>query len=109
VLRFAKAHRPHVITKSGLMAGLGESNAEVNELLGDLRAAHTNIATIGQYLQPTRRNLPVAEFVTPERFEAYRAYGMTLGFQNVFSGPFVRSSYMADLVSDSASGNDEAL
>jgi lipoic acid synthetase len=61
-----------------------------------------DVATIGQYLQPTRRNLPVAEFVTPEKFERYREYGMRLGFKMVFSGPFVRSSYMADLVSEEA-------
>jgi lipoyl synthase len=108
VLRFAKAYRPQALTKSGLMAGLGEAAEEVHQLLGDLRAANADIATIGQYLQPTRRNLPVAEFVTPEKFDAYRDHGLTLGFQMVFSGPFVRSSYMADVVSESATGNDQA-
>ena len=102
VLRFAKSYRPEALTKSGLMVGLGETCAEVETLLGDLRAANTDIATIGQYLQPTRRNLPVAEFVTPRQFEAYRSYGRGLGFRNVFSGPLVRSSYMADLVSEEA-------
>ena len=62
----------------------------------------TQIATIGQYLQPTRRNLPVEEFVAPAQFEAWREYGLSLGFQAVFSGPLVRSSYMADLVSEEA-------
>ena len=62
------------------------------------------VATIGQYLQPTRKNMPVEEYVTPEKFEAYRAYGMSIGFKMVFSGPFVRSSYMADLVNDRAHG-----
>jgi lipoic acid synthetase len=65
-------------------------------------AAQVDVATIGQYLQPTRRNLPVAEYVTPEKFERYRQFGMSLGFKMVFSGPFVRSSYMADRVSEEA-------
>jgi lipoic acid synthetase len=60
------------------------------------------VATIGQYLQPTRRNLRVAEYVTPAQFEAYREFGLGLGFKMVFSGPLVRSSYMADLVSEQA-------
>ena len=61
------------------------------------------MATIGQYLQPTRRNLQVAEYVTPAQFEAWRDFGLALGFKMVFSGPLVRSSYMADLVSEQAS------
>ena len=60
------------------------------------------MATIGQYLQPTRRNLPVAEFVGPRQFAEYREYGLSLGFKAVFSGPLVRSSYMAELVSEEA-------
>ena len=90
------------LVKSGFMVGLGETEAEVRELLGDLRAAGTDIATIGQYLQPTRRNLPVAEYIEPRQFEAYREYGLSLGFRAVFSGPLVRSSYMADEVSEEA-------
>lgn len=100
VLAFAKHYRPDVLTKSGLMVGLGEGQQEVQKLLADIRTSATDIATIGQYLQPTRRNLPVAEFITPARFEGYRTYGLGLGFRNVFSGPFVRSSYMADEVSE---------
>ena len=103
VLRAAKQYRPDVLTKSGLMAGLGETPAEVNELLGDLqREASADVATIGQYLQPTRRNLPVMSYVTPEQFDAYRRYGLSIGFKMVFAGPFVRSSYMADQVSEEA-------
>jgi len=102
VLRFARAHAPAVLTKSGFMVGLGETQDEVHTLLGDLLQAGTDVATIGQYLQPTRRNLPVVEYVAPERFESYRAHGMALGFKMVFSGPLVRSSYMADAVSDQA-------
>jgi lipoic acid synthetase len=103
VLRFARRHQPDVMTKSGFMAGLGETGAEVEQLLRDLREQDVDVATIGQYLQPTRRNLRVAEYVTPAQFEAYREYGLALGFRMVFSGPLVRSSYMADLVSEQAS------
>jgi lipoyl synthase len=102
VLRFGKHYRPDALTKSGLMVGLGESAEEVEELLRDIMNAEVDVATIGQYLQPTRRNLPVAEYVTPQKFEAYRDYGLSIGFKMVFSGPFVRSSYMADHVSEEA-------
>ena len=102
VLRFAKLHRPEALTKSGLMVGLGETEAEVHALLADLRSVSVDVATIGQYLQPRRRRLPVEEFVRPETFEGYRRYGEALGFRAVFSGPFVRSSYMADEVAGAA-------
>ena len=103
VLRFAREYRPAALTKSGLMVGLGESAAEVGALLGDLARAQVDVATIGQYLQPTRRNLAVAEYVTPEQFEAYRRSGLAAGLRMVFSGPFVRSSYMAEMVNEEAS------
>jgi lipoic acid synthetase len=102
VLRFARRHRPDVMTKSGFMAGLGETADEVENLLRDLREQDVDVATIGQYLQPTRRHLSVAEYVPPEQFERYRAYGLSIGFRMVFSGPLVRSSYMADLVNEKA-------
>jgi len=102
VLAFARRHRPNVLTKSGLMVGLGERPEEVNVLLEDLRDAGTEVATIGQYLQPTRRNRRVAEYVRPEQYDAWRDYGLSIGFKHVFAGPFVRSSYMADLVSHQA-------
>ncbi len=102
VLAFARAHRPQVMTKSGFMVGLGEDGAEIEQLLTDLRASDVDVATIGQYLQPTRRNLQVAEYVTPERFAQFRDFGLQLGFKMVFSGPLVRSSYMADLVNEEA-------
>ena len=102
VLRFARQYRSDVLTKSGLMVGLGESVDEVPELLRDILNAGVDVATIGQYLQPTRRNLKVAEFVTPAQFDAYRDFGLSLGFKMVFSGPFVRSSYMADRVNQQA-------
>jgi lipoic acid synthetase len=102
VLQFGKRYRPDVLTKSGLMVGLGESTNEVEALLRDLHAADVDVATIGQYLQPTRRNLPVSEYVTPEQFDAYRDFGLGIGFKMVFSGPLVRSSYMADKVNEEA-------
>ena len=102
VLAFARRYRPEVLTKSGFMAGLGETDAEVRKLLRDLHAAGTGVATIGQYLQPTRRNLRVAAFIEPAQFDAWRDYGLSLGFKMVFSGPLVRSSYMADAVNDEA-------
>ena len=91
------------LTKSGFMVGLGETEEEVHALLRDLREAGTSIVTIGQYLQPTRRNLPVAAYIEPRQFERYREFGLSLGFQAVFSGPLVRSSYMAEMVADEAS------
>lgn len=98
VLAFARRYRAQAVTKSGLMVGLGEGTDEVRSVLADLRGAGVDVATIGQYLQPTRRNLAVAEYVTPERFEDYRRHGLAIGFRDVFSGPLVRSSYMADRV-----------
>ncbi len=102
VLAFARQAAPGVLTKSGFMAGLGETVEEVHQLLADLRVSQVDVATIGQYLQPTRRNLAVAEYVRPEKFKSYEEFGLSLGFKMVFAGPFVRSSYMADLVSQEA-------
>ena len=102
VLRFAKQCRPEALTKSGAMLGLGERAEEVEQLLRDLRAAQVDVVTLGQYLQPTRRNLPVAEYVPPSRFDAWRDFGASLGFKMVFSGPLVRSSYMADTIHSNA-------
>lgn len=98
VLSRVKSYRPAMTTKSGLMVGLGETAEEIHQVLVDLREAGVDIVTIGQYLQPARRNLPVVEYVRPEQFEDYRRFGLALGFRHVFSGPFVRSSYMADQV-----------
>jgi lipoic acid synthetase len=103
VLAAARRLRPDVMTKSGFMVGLGETSDEVRALLRDLRNVDVDVATIGQYLQPTRRNLPVAAYIDPAQFDAWRAYGLSIGFQMVFSGPLVRSSYMADVVSEQAS------
>jgi lipoic acid synthetase len=102
VLAFARRYSASVLTKSGFMLGLGETEAEVRALLRDLRAAGAGGVTIGQYLQPTRHNLPVAAFIEPRQFENYRDYGLALGFRTVFSGPLVRSSYRADVASGEA-------
>lgn len=85
-----------LITKTGIMVGLGESEAEVVELMQDVRKAGVRLMTIGQYLQPTKSHIPVIEYVTPEQFARYREIGLKLGFDNVESGPLVRSSYMAE-------------
>ncbi|HTM51555.1 MAG TPA: lipoyl synthase [Bryobacteraceae bacterium] len=103
VLAFARRHRSRLMTKSGFMAGLGETSSEVESLLRDLRAVDVDVATVGQYLQPSRRNLPVAAYIEPARFAEWRRYGLSIGFQMVFAGPLVRSSYMADLVNEQAS------
>ncbi len=106
VLAFARQYRNDVLTKSGFMVGLGETGGEVRVLLDDMQSAGADVATIGQYLQPTRHNLPVAEYVEPARFDSYRDYGLSIGFKMVFSGPLVRSSYMADHVSEQAHRTD---
>jgi lipoic acid synthetase len=98
VLRHAKELDPSIVTKSGLMLGLGERRDEVVDVLKHLRENEVEIVTIGQYLQPKREKLDVVEYVHPDVFDEYRAIGEELGFGAVFSGPFVRSSYMADLV-----------
>jgi lipoic acid synthetase len=98
VLRHAKNVDPTTITKSGLMLGLGERREEVIEVLERLLESQVEIVTIGQYLQPKREKLAVIDYVHPSVFEEYREIGEALGFRAVFSGPFVRSSYMADLV-----------
>ena len=97
VLRKVKARRGDTIyTKSGLMLGLGEQHDELLTAMRDLRAAGCDILTLGQYLQPTLKHLPVVEFVTPEKFAEFKIRAGELGFVHVASGPMVRSSYHAD-------------
>jgi lipoyl synthase len=97
VLRKVKEKRGDTIhTKSGMMLGLGETPAELLQAMRDLREAKCDILTLGQYLQPTLRHLPVKEFVTPARFEEYKVAAEEMGFVHVASGPMVRSSYHAD-------------
>jgi lipoic acid synthetase len=102
VLREAKRYDATIVTKSGLMLGLGERRDEVLEVLTRLREAGCEIVTIGQYLQPKLEKLDVVEYVHPSIFDDYRIAGERLGFRAVFSGPFVRSSYMADVVAQHA-------
>ena len=85
-----------MVTKSGIMLGLGETKEEVIEVLKAWREVNVDLVTLGQYMQPTERHLPVARWVTPAEFDEYRDIGMEMGFTNVFSGPLVRSSYHAD-------------
>ncbi len=82
-------------TKSGIMLGLGETHDEILETLQDLRKAKVDVVTLGQYLQPSKKHLPVQAFIEPERFERYAEYAKSLGFIHVESGPLVRSSYKA--------------
>ncbi|MEC7863966.1 MAG: lipoyl synthase [Bacteroidota bacterium] len=83
-------------TKSGVMLGLGETEEEIIETMHDLRAVGVSILTIGQYLQPSKKHLPVVEFIMPKQFDKYKEIGLSLGFQHVESSPLVRSSYHAE-------------
>ena len=94
VLKRASETLPRI--KSGVMLGLGETKEEVLETMHDLRNNGVNILTLGQYLQPTKEHLPVAEFITPETFAEYKVAGLEMGFRYVESGPLVRSSYHAE-------------
>lgn len=96
LLQRYKETKPEVVTKSGLMLGLGETIEEVKEVLKDLRAHKVDMVTLGQYLQPSRDHLKVERFVHPDEFEELRVFAEELGFNQVASGPLVRSSYHAD-------------
>ena len=98
VLKHAKAHRPDVLTKTSLMLGLGETEAEILETMDELRAANVDILTMGQYLRPTANHLEVQRYVSPAEFDQYRQLGLQRGFLEVVSGPLVRSSYRAERV-----------
>ena len=98
VLALAKAIRPEVLTKTSLMLGLGETDAEIAAALDDLSRAGVDIVTFGQYLRPTKNHLPVERYVTPAEFDACRRMGLERGFLEVVAGPLVRSSYRADRV-----------
>ncbi len=98
VLAQTKALAPQIVTKSGLMVGLGERVSEVMQVMADLRAVGCDLLTIGQYLQPTERQLPVARFIPPEEFDGYRETGEAMGFAGVAAGPLVRSSHQAGIL-----------
>lgn len=95
VLRNAKKLDPETLTKSGIMLGLGETIDEVKAVMRDLRGWDVDILTIGQYLQPSRRHLPIERYYTPEEFDELKTYGLEIGFKWVESAPLVRSSYHA--------------
>jgi lipoic acid synthetase len=88
--------RPPLVTKSGIIVGMGETDQEIVQVMRDLRTHRVDIVTIGQYLQPTERHLPLDRWVTPEQFDGLRRAGEEMGFASVFAGPLVRSSYHAD-------------
>jgi lipoyl synthase len=95
VLRRAKEIDPDVVTKSGMMLGLGETEVELFQAMDDLRDAGVQVLTLGQYLRPTPSHLPVVSYIAPEAFDSYREIGLSKGFEYVASGPLVRSSYHA--------------
>jgi lipoic acid synthetase len=96
LLERVRRRHPEMTTKSGLMLGLGETDEEVVEVFRALRGSGVDVVTVGQYLRPSAWNLPVVEYATPERFDRLREAGERLGIRQVFSGPFVRSSYRAE-------------
>jgi lipoic acid synthetase len=96
VLRWAKAYRPEVLSKTSLMLGLGETDDEIHQTMLDLRAASVDVLTLGQYLRPTANHLDIERFVTPQEFDQYRGLALKLGFLECVSGPLVRSSYRAE-------------
>lgn len=106
VLAHAKKYRPSVLTKTSLMLGLGESDAEILQTMDDLRAIGVDILTLGQYLRPTANHIGVQRFVTPEEFARYREAGLERGFRECVSGPLVRSSYRAE---QALAGNNVGL
>ncbi|MEZ5474444.1 MAG: lipoyl synthase [Steroidobacteraceae bacterium] len=106
VLAHAKQFRPHVLTKTSLMLGLGETDDEITTTMRDLRAIGVDILTLGQYLRPTGNHLPVERFVTPAQFDAYRQQALALGFRECVAGPLVRSSYRAE---QALAGNNAGL
>ncbi|HBR28385.1 MAG TPA: lipoyl synthase [Firmicutes bacterium] len=95
LLALVKKLAPRILTKSGLMVGLGEKEAELEQVFRDLRASGCEALTVGQYLAPSRHHRPVTAYITPAQFARYEAYGKKLGFRHVAAGPFVRSSYRA--------------
>jgi lipoic acid synthetase len=106
LLERVKQRAPEIVTKSGLMLGIGETVGELFDVLADLRDAGCDVLTLGQYLAPTLKHIPVARFVPPEEFDALAADARRLGFREVVAGPFVRSSYhAAEMVPDGSAGS----
>jgi lipoic acid synthetase len=105
MLKYAKELSPSTPTKSGLMLGLGETRDEVVQVMSDLAGRGVDILTLGQYLRPSPKHLPIARYVPPEEFADYRVIGQELGFAHVEAGPLVRSSYHADHSEGAARGS----
>lgn len=106
LLARAAKWEPRIPTKSGIMLGLGETRPEIEATIRDIYEAGCRFLTLGQYLQPTTNHLPVAYYVPPEEFEGWRAWALDLGFEGVFSGPYVRSSYRAREMVGKTNGNN---
>jgi len=102
ILRYAKQVRPKMPTKSGLMVGLGETSAEILKVMQDLRDHHVEVLTLGQYLRPSQKHLPILRYVPQEEFDEYKQAGREMGFAHIEAGPLVRSSYHADSSQQSA-------
>jgi lipoic acid synthetase len=95
VLQYVKEKAPHIISKTGIMVGLGETDEQVYEVMDDCLNVNCDIFTIGQYLRPSEQHIEIKEYVTPEKFEEYKKVALKKGFKYVASGPLVRSSYKA--------------
>jgi lipoyl synthase len=102
MLRYAKQMRPYIPTKSGLMLGLGETKEEVLQVMRDLHAHHVDILTLGQYLRPSPKHLPILRYIPQNEFDEYKQAGKEMGFAHVEAGPLVRSSYHADGAEEAA-------
>jgi lipoyl synthase len=102
MLRYAKQARPYIPTKSGLMLGLGETKEEVLQVMRDLHAHHIDILTLGQYLRPSPKHLPILRYIPQNEFDEYKQAGKEMGFAHVEAGPLVRSSYHADGAEEAA-------
>ncbi|MBQ6262755.1 MAG: lipoyl synthase [Clostridia bacterium] len=110
VLKYLKEHSRGSFVKTAFMVGLGETEEEVKELIRDVRATGCDLLTLGQYLAPTAEHLPVAEYVTPEKFEEYKDCALSLGFLSVTAHPLARSSYMAgDMLREAVQKRNETL
>lgn len=106
VIRYVKNNHPKILTKSGIMLGLGETRDDLLQSMQDLVDNGCDLLTLGQYLQPTKKHLEVKEFIHPDQFAEYKELGEQMGFKKVFSGPFVRSSYLADELIEGLEGFD---
>ncbi|WP_428075606.1 lipoyl synthase [Candidatus Avelusimicrobium luingense] len=109
VLENSKKLAPHILTKSGFMVGLGETQEQISQLLGDLRSAGVDLLTIGQYLAPSAKHYPVARYPEPEEYKEWEKQALSLGFKGVAAGPLVRSSYRAGALFRAASAKDKQI